>query len=258
LNIDYYDIKIENVIETVGADTILKECLTADLFCDDIHRSNIGSLWLGNTAFVIDSLQNVGGLQEKGIDIDMAYSMDVGAFGKLHFGLVGTYLDQYTVTPIAANGASYNCAGLYGLACSSVTEGAGTPVFRWRDTFRTTWSTPWNGIDVSVAWRYFSGVKLEQLSANPLISAAAGATIANGGISNTDAFISSYSYLDLTASMKVGDKMTVRLGVNNLLDKSPPVIGSNNLPSTSGNGNTFPQVYDSLGRFIFGELIAQF
>jgi outer membrane receptor protein involved in Fe transport len=56
----------------------------------------------------------------------------------------------------------------------------------------------------------------------------------------------------------VGDKVTVRIGVNNVLDKNPPVIGSNNLPSTSGNGNTFPQVYDSLGRFLFGEVIAQF
>jgi len=258
MNIDYYDIKIENVIETVGADTILKECLTADLFCSDVQRSNIGSLWIGNTGFVVDSLQNVGGLEEKGIDIDGAYSLDVGAMGKVRFGLVGTWLNDYTVTPIAANGASYNCAGYYGLACSSVTEGAGTPVFRWRDTFRTTWSTPWDGIDVSVAWRYFSAVQLESLSYNPLIAAAAGATVANGGISNTDAHIASYSYLDLTASAKVGDKVTVRLGVNNVLDKSPPVIGSNNLPSTSGNGNTFPQVYDSLGRFIFGEVIAQF
>jgi iron complex outermembrane recepter protein len=97
----------------------------------------------------------------------------------------------------------------------------------------------------------------EQLSYNPLISAAAGATVANGKISNTDAHIASFSYLDL-APMKVTDKVTLRIGANNVLDKAPPVIGSNNLPSTSGNGNTFPQVYDSLGRFIFAQLIAQF
>jgi len=258
-NIDYYDIKIENVIETIGADTILKECLTADLFCDDVHRSAIGSLWIGNTGYVTDALANVGQLQEKGVDLDVAYSLDVGALGKLHFGVTGTFLDQYEITPIAATGTTaYNCAGLYGLACSSVTAGAGTPVYKWRHNFRTTWSTPWDGLDVSVAWRYFSRVELEQLSGNPNIAAAPGATIANGGISNTDSHIPSYSYLDLTASLKVGDKVTVRLGVNNVLDKSPPVIGASNLPSTSGNGNTFPQVYDALGRFLFGEVIAQF
>ena len=258
LNIDYFNIKIENVIETVGADTILKECLTAGLFCNDIHRSALGSLWIGNTGYVIDSLQNVGQLQEKGVDLDMAYSLEIGKMGKLHFGLTGTYLNDYTVTPLEAKGASYNCAGYYGLACSSVTAGAGTPVFRWRHIFRTTWSTPWAGIDVSMAWRYFSPVQLESLSYNPLLSAGAGNTVANGGISNTDARIPSYNYLDLTASMKVTDKMSLRVGVNNVLDKSPPVIGSNNLPSTSGNGNTFPQVYDWGGRYLFGEFIVQF
>ena len=258
MNIDYFDIKIENVIETVGADTILKECLTADLFCSDIHRSAIGSLWLGNTGYVTDSLANVGQLQEKGVDIDMAYSLDVGAMGKVHFGMSGTYLNSYDVTPLAANGASYNCAGYYGLACSSVTAGAGTPVFRWRHIFRTTWSTPWNGLDVSMAWRYFAPVQVESLSYNPLISAGAGNTIANGGISNTDARIPSYNYFDLTASVKVGDKVTLRVGANNILDKTPPVIGASNLPSTSGNGNTFPQVYDALGRFLFAQVVAQF
>jgi outer membrane receptor protein involved in Fe transport len=258
VNIDYFNIKIENVIQTIGADTILKECLTADLFCNDIHRSAIGSLWVGNSGFVTDALANVGQLQEKGVDLDVAYALDVGAMGKVHFGLSGTYLNSYDVTPIAANGKSYNCAGYYGLACSSVTAGAGTPVFRWRHIFRTTWSTPWNGLDLSMAWRYFSPVQLEGLSYNPLISAGAGNTLANGGISNTDARIASFSYLDLSASVKVSDKVTFRVGANNVLDKSPPVIGSNNLPSTSGNGNTFPQVYDSLGRFIFGQVIAQF
>jgi iron complex outermembrane recepter protein len=258
MNVDYFDIKIENVIETIGADTILKECLTADQFCNDIHRNNLGSLWIGTTGYVVDALANVGKLEEKGVDLDLAYTLDMAAMGKLHFGVSGTYLNAYTVTPLAATGANYNCAGLYGLACSSVSAGAGTPAYRWRDTFRTTWTTPWSGVDVSVAWRYFSSVKLEQLSGNPLIAAAAGATIANGGISNTDSHIASYSYIDLTAGVKLADKVTVRVGVNNLLDKSPPVIGSNNLPGTSGNGNTFPQVYDALGRFLFGQVIVQF
>ena len=257
-NIDYYDIKIENVIQTVGADTILKQCLTADLFCNSVNRSAIGSLWIGNNGFVTDSLANVGQLQEKGVDLDLAYTLDIGAAGKMHFGLTGTYIDEYTVTPISATGASFNCAGQFGLACSSVTAGAGTPVYRWRHIASTTWSTPWDGIDLSLAWRFFTSAKLESLSENPLLAAPAGATIANGGISNTDSHIPSYSFFDLTGSMKVSDKVSVRLGVNNILDKSPPVIGSNNLPSTSGNGNTFPQVYDSLGRFIFGEVIAQF
>jgi iron complex outermembrane recepter protein len=259
MNIDYYDIKVENVIQTIGADTILRECLTADLFCGNIHRSNIGSLWIGTTGFVTDALANVGELEEKGVDVDMAYSVPLQAFGKLHFAFNGTYINKYEVTPIEAQAStSYNCAGFYGVTCSSTSAGAGTPVFHWRDTLRGTWSTPWMGADLSVAWRYFGPATLESLSSNPNLAAAAGATIANGGISNTDAHIASFSYIDLTASVKLAEQVSLRLGVNNVLDKAPPVIGASNLPGTSGNGNTFPQTYDALGRFLFANITLQF
>jgi outer membrane receptor protein involved in Fe transport len=255
--IDYYDINIENVIETVGADLELKECLTADLYCDNIHRDGIGSLWINNQGFVTDLLGNVGNLHERGVDVDVSYAYDMGAFGKLRSNVTGTYLDLYEVTPVSSLPTTqYNCAGLYGTTCSSVSSGAGTPVYHWRHVFRTTWSTPWSGLDVSLAWRYYSRVNLEQLSANPNL--AGSGTVASGGISNTDSHIPSYNYFDLTAAVKLVDKVTLRLGVNNILDKDPPVIGTTNLPSTSGNGNTFPQVYDALGRFIFGEVTVQF
>ena len=75
---DYYDIKIENVIETIGANTIITECVNAGLFCNDVHRNAIGSLWIGNTGYVIDSLANVGQLHERGIDADLSYAIGCG------------------------------------------------------------------------------------------------------------------------------------------------------------------------------------
>lgn len=260
LQLDYYNIKIEDTIQTVGGSTILNQCLVNDVLCNYIHRDSLGSLWILPTGYITDNLVNIGSLLERGVDVDLSYAFDLGSLGKIHAALVGTYIDQYDVTPIAASpGSAYNCVGLYGATCSSFVTGAGIPVFRWRNTLRTTWSTPWSGLDLSLAWRYFSPVKTEALSGNPNLTAGPGATIANGGISNTDAFISSYSYFDLTAAVKLGEKMTLRLGVNNIFDKNPPIIGGSTLPGPpAGNGNTFPQVYDSLGRFIFGELIAQF
>jgi iron complex outermembrane recepter protein len=257
VQIDYFDIKIQNVIETIGADTILKLCTTQDLFCSDIHRDSNYSLWLSNAGFVIDSLSNVGQLETKGIDLDMSYALDIGPAGKLHFNLLGTYVDLYEITPIALQpNTAFNCAGYYGDTCSS---GGATsdPIFRWRHTFRTTWSTPWSGLDLTMAWRYYSAMTLDTLSPEPNLNGFP-ATIANGGISNTDAHLASYSYLDVSASMKVADKITVRVGCNNVLDKDPPVIGTSDLPSTAGNGNTFPQVYDALGRYLFAQVIAQF
>ena len=65
------------------------------------------------------------------------------------------------------------------------------------------------------------------------------------------------SYIDLTANFTVHNNLNFRVGINNVLDKDPPIAGTN-LPATVGNGNTFPQVYDALGRFVFVGLSADF
>ena len=262
--IDYYNIKIEGVIQSLGAANILNQCLTNDNLCNDVHRDSLGSLWINNSSlatggYVLDPFTNGGSLQERGVDLDLSYHFDIGSLGKISTALQGTYINSYYIEPLPNDPASgFECVGYYGATCSSAFTGAGIPVFRWRHTLRTTWSTPWDGLSVSIAWRYFSGAKTEQLSTNPNIGAIGG-TIANGAISNTDAVISAFNYIDLTAAMKIADKVTLRLGVNNLFDKDPPIIGSSTIPGPpSGNGNTFPQAYDSLGRFIFGQIIAQF
>jgi len=47
----------------------------------------------------------------------------------------------------------------------------------------------------------------------------------------------------------------VRLGINNVLDNDPQINAS---VGTTGNGNTYPQVYDALGRYIFGGVTVKF
>jgi len=47
--------------------------------------------------------------------------------------------------------------------------------------------------------------------------------------------------------------VSLRIGVNNLFDKGPPIISTDGLlyPAVINN-NTYPSTYDSLGRYIFG------
>ncbi len=258
LQIDYYDIKIENVIEPVGGQVILSQCANNGVLCGLINRGPGGTLWATTAGFITDTLENVGALEEKGIDFDVGYAYDLGAAGKIHAALQGTYMLHYDVTPVQDSpGTQYDCAGLYGETCSG-SGAAGVPAPHWRHRFTSTWQTPWNGLDVTLAWRYIGPVTLEQLSSQVNLAAPSTSTVANGGISNTDAQLPSESYFDLTAAMKLADKLTLRLGCNNILDKQPPLVGSSNLPVGTGNGNTFPGVYDSLGRFVFAEIIAQF
>ena len=53
----------------------------------------------------------------------------------------------------------------------------------------------------------------------------------------------------------------MRIGVNNLMDKDPPISPSGSLstcPTQICNGNTYPGVYDTLGRYIFMNVTVQF
>jgi outer membrane receptor protein involved in Fe transport len=71
----------------------------------------------------------------------------------------------------------------------------------------------------------------------------------------------------LALSAKVGDRYSLRLGINNLLDTDPP-LASNTADAAAGygartappfgNGNTYPQVYDSMGRFLFAGVTVDF
>ncbi len=250
--IDYYDIKIENVIEALGGNTIITQCVNTGLLCQDVHRSAGGELW-GQSGYVFDTEQNVGELEEKGVDIDVNYEMGLRGYGRLAFALQGTYIGGlYTTTITGLPSTRYDCAGYYGPVC-------GQPVPKWRHRMTVTWMTPWHGLQATATWRYFSPVTLDALSPNPALGKLnGGGTIANGAISSTDAHIASYSYLDLTAAMPVAHGVVARLGVNNVLDKQPPVIGLSDLPGVFGNGNTFPQMYDSLGRYIFVDVTAKF
>jgi outer membrane receptor protein involved in Fe transport len=67
--------------------------------------------------------------------------------------------------------------------------------------------------------------------------------------------IPAQNYFDLTATAQVTKRFQFRLGVRNLFDREPPIVPTGLFGSCSGagtcNGNTFPQLYDPAGRFIF-------
>jgi len=234
-NIDYFDIKIRDTIGGIPATTTLTKCLeTGDpAFCSLIQRDRLGTLWLLDEGRIVATSQNVGSSRTSGFDLGVNHGLGLGANGSLNITAVGTLLRRLESEPIKGEG-SFDCVGLYNGAGN-----CGTPNPKWRHRVRTTWMTPYN-VDMSVTWRHFGGVKLDKTSTNPLLK---------GSFNAVDEKLAAQNYLDVAASWRATKQFTLIGGINNLLDKSPPITAQ--VGAGAGNGNTFPQVYDALGRRVF-------
>ena len=245
--IDYFDIKIKDAIQTPNADFSLLMCaLNGDpATCGRVTRDADGSLFATNGGFIVDTLENIGEISTSGVDFDASYSLEVGKAGRLGFNFVGTLLDSLKTTP--QEGVTYDCKGLYGSIC-------GVPAPKWRHKLDTTWRTPWAGLDVTLGWRYFGAAKRDAEDSNEFLGFLGEVT----GVLPTDSTLGSRSYFDLTAGMTIAQKYNLRVGINNVLDKDPPLNGSTTCPTGPCNGNTWPQMYNSVGRQIFGLVTVDF
>jgi len=231
MSVDWFNIRIEDTISTFGAENTLKACYTNNdaAACSRIRRNALGQLWLGS-GNVVNTNINIGAVETSGIDINATYSgLEIGSFGELNFNLTGTYLQDLTTEP-GPGLAAYDCVGFFGSSC-------GTPNPQWRHQFRTGWDTPWN-LNLALTWRYYDAVKQ--------FGAPAG---------RIDSAFGAQSYFDLVGTYDFSEKTSVVLGVNNILDTDPDINGS---VGTSGNGNTYPQTYDALGRYVFARVRVKF
>ena len=227
LSLDFYSIRLRKAINTVTPEFILNECLDGnDAQCAKVRRGQSGDLWLGSdvasSGHVVSLLDNLAIVEVQGYDVTAGYDLDVGDWGRLRLSdilSITTMWDQQEL----AGAPKVACAGKWGATCRF-------PKPDIRNHLRVTWQTPW-GLRPSLGWRYISSI--EDLSA-------------------TRIDLGARQYFDLAAIWDYSDSTAIRVGVNNLFDKAPPVVGSGLAgPSIGGNGNTFPGLYDALGRYLF-------
>jgi outer membrane receptor protein involved in Fe transport len=258
LSVDYWDIFLHGAVGTIPFETTLQGCLAnaASPLCNLISRDPSTGSFIGTEGYVSGNNQNIGGDHKKGFDIQWDYVFrlkDTGFlpdWGRLTTTFAGTYLiyDKSSVPTITSPEHNdgqfvYQCAGLYGPTC-------GQPDPRWRHKLRVTWATPWKA-DFSVQWRYIQAEKADVNSGDPDVNSGNPPALIDGRIP-------SYSYIDLAAAWHVRDHITLRVGVNNVFDKDPPVLDTNTYPIAPGSGNTFANIYDPLGRTIFINLSAKY
>ncbi|MDE2369403.1 MAG: TonB-dependent receptor [Burkholderiales bacterium] len=251
LTLDYFNFKVKQAISTVDPTLSLAQCLSSGnpLYCSLIHRSTGsgsagGSLWTGD-AYIKSTNANLSVLETAGLDLGIDYGLKLSGAGRLDMSLLGTWTEKWVAEPLPGEG-SYDCAGLFGNTCASQGLG-GAQTAKWRHTARVTWVSPYN-LDLSLTWRFVDKMKDQSTSSNPLLSTnTAPITLAQS--------MPAMNYFDLSAAYHVTKNLTARVGVRNLFDKDPP-LGVTGAPF--GNGNTYPTVYDALGRQLSLRLTASF
>lgn len=219
---DYYTIEVTGAIASVTAQFVLDECFrTVDSngdFCQRISRLSDGQL------FEVEStIANVAEIKVRGVDLQVDYVFDLPSDAVLDLNWFAGWQFERSITAIPG-APPLDCAGKFGNSCS----GTGVPVVL---DFKTT-------IDAT----YINGPFLTTLRARVL-----GDLDIREGQTEFINSVGSQTYVDLSAAFEVTDQIELYGGINNLGDKSPPVMGFR----LGGPPNTNTGVYDLIGRRYF-------
>lgn len=224
--IDYYDIKVHDVITQQGGQSILNNCEAGETGdCALITRGANGDVTSIN-----DVYQNLNELHSQGVDFELDYRHQLpGNAGEISFRGLATYARE--LTTISNNGASYiNEAGVDGVG--------GIPHYQ-ANTFLTWTLEP---VSITLQNRYVGGGKINPVYVGPQ-DPGYSPYLPN---SINDNWIGSRFYTNLSASYDViyseKEKLQVYAVINNLFNLDPPID-----PGAASSTNS--QLFDPIGRY---------
>jgi iron complex outermembrane receptor protein len=150
VELNYYDIKIDNAIQPPDAQDVLIQCVdTLDpFFCDNVARSVNGAVLR-----VDGILQNIGGIDTSGIDWKVELMTAQSGFGQFRFQWLNTHLFDYTETVPGPDGA---------VKIDREGTELGSPeraFVKYKSTFNTDWFLgDWS---VRLGFQYYDGLEEE-------------------------------------------------------------------------------------------------
>jgi iron complex outermembrane recepter protein len=249
---DYYRIKIKDAISQVSLFTLYEVCFSekyntelaagntagalANPFCQQLPRNQT----TGGKDRATVTYDNVGVFDTSGVDFSFNWSAalaDMGLTsvpGRFSYGVTA----NYTLHNKREDLPGFNARDNTGFAPFD---------FRWQLFQNFGWSNgPFN---LSVRWRHYPSLANFARQSNP-----------NSGTEGPPA----YDILDLSGGYSFSRKLSLRFGVDNLLDKAPPINGYN--PGAGGPGTTgysrgsilSGAAYDVIGRQYFAGLKMSF
>ncbi|WP_338646136.1 TonB-dependent receptor domain-containing protein [Novosphingobium olei] len=214
LEVNYYDIKVKNTIQSIDAGVLLERCaLTGDpLSCSAIKRTQSGFI-----SSINGVLLNVGTLRTTGLDATL--NLRSGETGAGAFGLSvnANFLFKYQESVPATNGTT---------TTSYLGYERGSPDQAY-PRFKSTSVVDWTmgPVTATLTGRYISAVK---------------------ELSDTTKKLDSRFYTDVQIRFRpsfADSRFALTLGVNNVFDVNPPACYSCSL------NNYDPTTYDVPGQF---------
>ncbi|MFM5924231.1 MAG: TonB-dependent receptor, partial [Novosphingobium sp.] len=240
-SVDYYNIKIKNVISAVPGLTVLSGCYNLDgtnpsysvtnANCQLITRDTLtGQIITVNTPY-----QNLGSLKTDGIEFQVHWGIRapfLAQSGKLYVDTAIGYLNNYKVQ-LLPGGPFLNYTGI---SNGSANEGSVPPRATPRWKALTTFGYRSDAVSFGLRWKY----------QNPLDDVSKVNTPTNVAVG-----VPAYATWDAFASFNVNGRFELRGGVNNLFNRSLPIVASNQTSTDTAQ-------YDLIGRSFYIGFKAKF
>ncbi len=223
VSVDYYDIEITDFIGTFSGQEAMDACyvLADPEACAGIVRIN-GSLATSG-AGLPGFTTNLSFVRAEGVEVSATTGIELGELGELEVAFNGNYYLSNDLQSASFSDV-VDCNGFYGTTCD--------PVPQLRFVQRTTWDL--GDLEFSYLWRYIDSMDVQTEEAANVFPAFRS--------------IDAYHYLDLSAAYEMNDNVRFVGTVDNLFDEEPPIIGNSTGTTSFNSGNTFPSLYDVLGR----------
>ncbi|MDP2485216.1 TonB-dependent receptor domain-containing protein [Pseudoalteromonas marina] len=215
LTIDYWEIDLENAIDTIDAQEILDRCVDSttginNQYCNLITRNASGEISL-----IQNSVLNVAGQKASGVDFELGYDFDA-LEGSFKTRLIGTYLIERKDYPFQDDPSSYiEYAGTTGEA-------------KWQTNLSLTYAKD----------NFYSTVETRFISEVDLYT---NVDLASNSNPSNQMFYGKYFITDMTVGYSFDSGLGVKVGVDNLFNRKLP-YGSRGTSAGSAS-------YDNIGRF---------
>lgn len=231
---DYFNVKIKNAIGVFGGGlpNALNLCYNviqqaSSPYCQVFAgtRNALGQFDGVNAPLFLNA--NTGTFATEGVDAQIDYSTRLpfallaDSDARLSFFFLGTWTPKTNTTPVQDRpDIQTKCAGKFGIkAC-----GEPSPEYKW--TSRLSYLD--GPMTTSLRWRHVSAVSDDDPATTYFVER-----------------IPAHDLFDLSFAFDI-NKLNISLGVNNIFDKLPKVLGNN-----QAQANTYPNTYDPLGRDFF-------